>query len=79
MTNSPSSSPRYNWLSVKAGFADTPPRKLYGGACIYSATMREDGESGEPVGMRAARIRSNIADVYGVICGEFGIKFSHFG
>lgn len=32
----------------------------------------ENGESGErPVGMREARIRSNIiADVYGVICGE---------
>lgn len=30
----------------------------------------EDGESRESVGMRAARIRSNIADVYGVICGE---------
>lgn len=31
----------------------------------------EDGESGErPVGVHEARIRSNIADVYGVICGE---------
>lgn len=31
----------------------------------------EDGESdGHPAEMREARIRSNIADVYGVICGE---------
>lgn len=40
-------------------------------ACIHSRTRgEEDGESDESVGMRAARIRSNIADVYGVICGE---------
>jgi len=32
-----------------------------------SGNPEEDGES---AGMRAARIRSNIADVYGVICGE---------
>lgn len=37
-----------------------------------SGGAEEDGESGglRPVGMREARIRSNIADVYGVICGE---------
>lgn len=36
-----------------------------------SGDAEEDGESGgRPIGMREARIRSNIADVYGVICGE---------